>query len=180
MVMKIFLLLMIVFAVFAVQAKTVRIAVIYLGIFSLISSFVYLLYQAPDVAIAEAIIGSTLSTILYLTALQKHNIFSIYYTEENSDTMHDKYINKGHIRILNLIESFCVSKELEPHVVYTTEPVDQIIEHSSYDIIVGRKEDEVFIYGDKQNYQIDSLQEYVKKSKKSNVNFILQDETEGD
>ena len=72
MTLKIFLFLMILFAAIAIQTEKPVRGAIYLGVFSLICSFVFLLYAAPDVAIAEAIIGSTLSTILYLVALYKY------------------------------------------------------------------------------------------------------------
>jgi uncharacterized MnhB-related membrane protein len=73
MLLNIFLFLLIAFAIIAIQTTKLIRGAIYLGIFSLISSFCFLLYGAPDVAIAEAIIGSTLSTILYLVALYKYN-----------------------------------------------------------------------------------------------------------
>lgn len=68
---QIFLLLLLLFAVLALQQRRLRVAVIYLGVFSLLSSIVYLFHRAPDVAMAEAVIGSTIATILYLVALRK-------------------------------------------------------------------------------------------------------------
>jgi len=69
---KIFLIILVVLALVALNTPKLRRAVVYLGIFSLVSSFVYLLYGAPDVAIAEAVIGSTIATVLYLVALKKY------------------------------------------------------------------------------------------------------------
>ena len=66
-----FLLLLLLFAILALQQPRLRIAIIYLGVFSLLVSFAYLQHQAPDVAMAEAVIGSTLATVLYLVALRK-------------------------------------------------------------------------------------------------------------
>ena len=73
---QISLIMLIVLAIATVQTRKLRNAVIYLGVFSLGMSFVYILYNAPDVAIAEAVIGSTLATILYLVALKKYRIFT--------------------------------------------------------------------------------------------------------
>ena len=67
---KIFLIGLIVLAIAAVNTSHLRRSIIYLGIFSLISSLVYLFYGAPDVAIAEAVIGSSLTTVLFLVALK--------------------------------------------------------------------------------------------------------------
>ena len=64
-------------AVATIEAKKLRRSVIYMGAFSLLSSFVYLLYNAPDVAIAEAFIGCTISVVLLLTALKKYRIINL-------------------------------------------------------------------------------------------------------
>ena len=66
-----FLLLLLLFAILTLQQPRLRIAIIYLGVFSLLVSFAYLQHHAPDVAMAEAVIGSTLATVLYLVALRK-------------------------------------------------------------------------------------------------------------
>ena len=65
------LILLIPLAIYAIQTRKLRNAVVILGAFSLVSSLVYLFYRAPDVALAEAVIGTTISTILYLVAMQK-------------------------------------------------------------------------------------------------------------
>lgn len=168
---RFFLILMIVFAVLAVRTRKLRRAVIHMGVFSLISSFAYLLYSAPDVAIAEAVIGSTLATILYLVALQKYKVFTIYYTNEDAAGINDKYISKGRGYILNMIEKFCISRELEPQVIYTTESLEQIISEHQYDLIVRQRDNRASIYGHKENYQLDSLQEYIYTKGDQNIDF---------
>ncbi len=75
---QIVLVLLIGMALYIVQTQKLRNAIIYMGVFSLSIAFVYMLYNAPDVAIAEAVIGSTLATILYLVALQKYKVFTIF------------------------------------------------------------------------------------------------------
>ena len=52
------------------EQKIVR-TIIYLGIFSLISSLCFLLFAAPDVAMAEAVV-SALSTIIYIVTFEKY------------------------------------------------------------------------------------------------------------
>jgi uncharacterized MnhB-related membrane protein len=171
---------MILFAILAIQTQTLRRAVIYMGIFSLISSFCYLIYSAADVAIAEAIIGSTLATILYLVALQKYKEFTIYYTSENYSIIDDNYIYKGGEGIINLIEQFCVAKELEPQVIYTIESVEYIKNSHQYDLIVRQKDNNTIIYGNKQNYLLDALQEYICDKGNEDINFIIYKVEEGE
>lgn len=66
---------LIVLALLIIQQSSLRVAIIYTGVFSLVNSLVYLYHDAPDVALAEAVIGSTLATVLYLAALRKQELF---------------------------------------------------------------------------------------------------------
>ena len=52
-------------------------AVVYSAALSACIAFGYLLLGAPDVALAEAIIGSALTTVIYLATLKKYRIFTI-------------------------------------------------------------------------------------------------------
>jgi len=74
---KIFLILLIVFALFSVFATNLKHAIICMGSFGLWMSFTYLYYHAPDVAIAEAVIASSLGTILYIITIKKYNDITI-------------------------------------------------------------------------------------------------------
>ena len=68
---RIFLIFWLVSAIFIVrERKSVRL-IIYLGIFSLISSLCFLLFGAPDVAMAEAVI-SAFSTIVFIVSFEKY------------------------------------------------------------------------------------------------------------
>lgn len=81
---KIVLILMIVISILVIHQKHLRIAVIWLGVFSLLASVAYLFRHAPDVAIAEAVIGSTLATVLYLVVLRKQEQLLESEVQENS------------------------------------------------------------------------------------------------
>ncbi|TYQ15602.1 UNVERIFIED_CONTAM: putative MnhB-related membrane protein [Acetivibrio alkalicellulosi] len=173
MVINIFLMLIIVFAILSIQSNSLRRAVIYLGILSLVSSFCYLLYGSPDVAIAQAVIGSTLSTILYLVALKKYKLFTIYYVLQNTDTEELDSDNTER-KVIDIIESFCFERELEPDVVHTSENLENIEAHYQYDVIVLQKERGICLYGNKENYLLDSLQKHLVKKlgNKLNVSYV--------
>lgn len=68
--------LLIIFALFSVFAKNLKRAIIGSGVFGLWISIAYMFYQAPDVAIAEAIISSCLATILYVVTMKNYNDIS--------------------------------------------------------------------------------------------------------
>ncbi len=63
--------IMIVAAILAVYQKSLLSAIIAAGAISLLASIVYLILSAPDVAMTEAAIGSGLTTIVFLFALNK-------------------------------------------------------------------------------------------------------------
>lgn len=120
---------MVVFAFMAIQAKKLRRAVIYLGVFSLMSSFAYLLCSAPDVALAEAAIGCTLTTVLYLVAVKKYKVFTIFYiTDVSSRATKPDY--------LHILEECLIASEYEPQVVYTHLSVEKLQSDFTYDFIV--------------------------------------------
>ena len=87
----IFLALLLASVIMVVVTENLIHAAIYMGTFSTLSAVVFLLLGAPDVALAEAIIGSTLSTIIYLIAIKKFRLFTIYYIcDEEYDLLHKK------------------------------------------------------------------------------------------
>ena len=176
MLLKMILIAMVVLAIIAVETNKLRRVVIYLGIFSLVSSFAYLLYSAPDVAIAEAIIGSTLATILYLVAIKKYSVFTIYYLTGDNSKPTNSQIAKTRNDFLNLIENHCLEKELEPQVIYSPEDIDHIVINHQYDLIVEQFPDSFRVYGNKENYQLDELYKSIVSKSKKKVEFIREEQ----
>jgi len=64
-------LIMISAAVLALKSKKIVAAIIASGVISLLASIIYLLLAAPDVAMTEASIGSGLTTIVFLYAINR-------------------------------------------------------------------------------------------------------------
>lgn len=62
---------MVVSAGLAMYVKDLVSSVIAVGVVSLFASILYLILQAPDVAMTEAAIGAGLSTLIFLYALHK-------------------------------------------------------------------------------------------------------------
>jgi putative multicomponent Na+:H+ antiporter subunit B len=72
MIPRLLLLLLLPFlAVFVITRRRRLTAVIGMGLFGLILAAIYLLLNAPDVAITEAAIGAALVTFLYILAIRK-------------------------------------------------------------------------------------------------------------
>jgi len=72
--------LLVVIAIGTIVTNFIRKAIILSGVLSILASFLYILLLAPDVALAEAVIGCTLSTVILLMAIQYLEVVQIVYT----------------------------------------------------------------------------------------------------
>ena len=68
---EIFLLILIVTALIAIEMKDLLNAAIVLAAFSLILTFLFFSLHALDIAMAEAAIGAGVSTVLFVVAISK-------------------------------------------------------------------------------------------------------------
>jgi uncharacterized MnhB-related membrane protein len=154
------LLLATVLAVAAVFTRILRHAVVFLGIFSLLCSFLYLYFGAPDVAIAEAVIGSGLVMLLYLTALKRYRTYRICVTDESGSRIEDRGLIAATRRspLIQEIEAFCISRELEPEVVFSPDDVESLKQRRRYDLIISNAEEGAVIYGQQDNYLVEELE----------------------
>jgi len=173
---QIALVLLVIMAIVTVQTQKLRNAVIYLGIFSLSISFVYMLYNAPDVAIAEAVIGSTLATILYLVALQKYKVFVIYYHVHSGEVNDKHYTHKKNSELLKLLEVFCAKQELEPQIIYTTEEKENIMKLHQYSIIIEDHNEQLTLFAHSENCKADFLESYLNQHDLSPFTIVKCDE----
>lgn len=157
--LQISLVALVVIAIITVQTQRLRNAVIYMGVLSLTSSFVYLLYNAPDVAIAEAVVGSTLATVLYLVALRKYRLFTIFICLPYGDPAIHQAPRRWNPAIAEAIETFCAKKELEPQFILTTENIEAIMAKRQYGLILDatNAEQPIRLIGHPENYQLEGL-----------------------
>ncbi|WKY48848.1 DUF4040 domain-containing protein [Eubacteriaceae bacterium ES3] len=161
MIEKIFLVGMFVLAIFAINTPHLRRSIIYLGIFSLISSLVYLLHGAPDVAIAEAVIGSTITTVLFLVALNKSRVFVIYYGNIDFNSDISKLTIKTRGQLLKNIEKFLIDQEFEPQLILTTKSYDSILETEAFDLLIYQDNHQLLITGPDE-YHMDAIETFLK------------------
>ena len=72
--LNVFLIMLVLLALVTLEIKNLLNAVIVFGAFSLVLSLIFYYLHAPDVAIAEAAIGSGFTTIIFLLAIKKRGI----------------------------------------------------------------------------------------------------------
>ncbi|MDR2703774.1 MAG: DUF4040 domain-containing protein [Cellulomonadaceae bacterium] len=70
-------LMLIVFAILTIAASCLKHAIILSSVFGLWASLAYLLYHAPDVSVSEAVVSSTLGTILLVLTIRKYTDVSL-------------------------------------------------------------------------------------------------------
>jgi len=61
----------IVFALLAVHAKDLLFSVVFLVVVSISLALIFLVLQAPDIAITEAAVNAGLTTLIYVIAIKK-------------------------------------------------------------------------------------------------------------
>lgn len=162
MILDLFYLSLIIFAILAVQSRSLRNAVICLSVFSLVCSIVYLLLNAPDVAIAEATIGCTLSTILYLVALKKYRIFTVYYNCYFNDEIHLASLQKERDQIHRILRDFATSQELQLDLINTATSFTKLKESATCDVVIFHSPNGIWLHGIKNSYQYQKLLELLK------------------
>lgn len=177
MTANILLITLVLLAIIALNTPKLRRAVVYLGVFSLISSFLYLLYGAPDVAIAEAVIGTTITTVLYLVALKKYQVFTIYFCSDPNDP-NSRNLTKNS-PFLNSLESFLIKREMEPQIIYSEKPIKTILSQDKFDLAICQTDQTTWIYGSVDDYQLDALEDYLLTNH-GDLNIHLIRYTEGD
>lgn len=178
--LPIVLIAMTVFAIAALQTASLRHAVIYLSVFSLLCSFAYALYQAPDVAIAEAVIGCTLSTVLYLVAIKKYRIFRVYYSNQvqQLDLLPQSHVLRNNL--ITMMDLYMHDHELEMDVVPTKEMFDDIHGKHDYDVIIEHTDQGLKMYGAQSNYLYDGLTSHLIEHNAFDIEYEYILEEEGD
>jgi uncharacterized MnhB-related membrane protein len=71
MIIDILLILLVITSILFIGSKTLFQSLILLSFNTLLLVFVLFLFQAPDVAITMAVVGTGATTILYLTVMKK-------------------------------------------------------------------------------------------------------------
>ena len=148
-------------AFITVQSRRLRRSVIYLGIFSLMSSLTYLVLYAPDVAIAEAIIGCTISVILFLTAIKRYKTFTIYYVPEKDDAHSQEFIER--------FEQYLTDNEFDPQLIHTSLDDENLHESERFDVLIVHHGDTMTLYSSSTSYHSPLIRAFLDKKEIASV-----------
>lgn len=154
---------LIILALFIVLSDNLRHSIIYLGVFSLAMAVAYLYYNAPDVALAEAAIGVGLSTVMYLIAMKKIDIYDICYVNEAGE-FSDEYIFEFRHQVIRPLEEFLEqTEEVEPQITYTDHSINQVLVEDNHDFIIHQKDNKTYLYGHKSDTVFRDVVENIQK-----------------
>lgn len=175
MIDTIILLIMIVLAVLTFHTRLLRTAIIYLSVISLLAAAIYLRSAAPELAIAEAAIGSGLVALLYLAALKRNRVYTLAVVAEGRhERLIDPYIR--HIersRALKKIRHFFVIREFEVQVVFVPESLEEALQNSAYDLVLREDEQGIAAFVDDDNYIMLELEMMLQmQGAESDLRFI--------
>lgn len=158
------LILMGVFAALAIHSPLIRLSVIYLAVFSLLAAFLYVLFAAPELAIAEAVIGSGLVTLLYLAALKRSHVYTIGVVTTRNVVMHsglvsDRYAERiERSKAVQEIRDFFIRREFETQLVFLTVPTGQALLDPAYDLVLAEDGEDLVVYTDEESYVMVELE----------------------
>lgn len=145
----ILLILIVVVALAAVFSNRLIKSIIYLEVFSLICAVIFIFEGAPDVAIAEAVIASTLVAITTIVTIQQYKKIKIFYINLEYDSRKT--------RIHKFIEKSCQDTSIMPlfvnlhklnmkrHLKKTKNNCDVIVTHNGADVMFHFNEDNKYV-----------------------------------
>ncbi len=148
------------FVVMIIHTNQMRLAIVYLAVFSLLAALLYLLYAAPELAIAEGIIGSGIVTLLYLAALKKNRVYTVGVVSIPSRLKvedHYMYTLEGS-EALKDIRDFFVRREVEVQVVFLDIPLERALDNTAYDLILSDDGKQITAHTDEDNYVMVELE----------------------
>ncbi len=178
--LEIVLVSLVVIAIIIINTNSLRNAVIYNAVFSMALSYTFLIYNAPDLAIAEAVISSVMTTIIYFVALKQYSIFTVFCHVSEGEVGDSHYRDEHHTHIVELIREYCLKQSLEPYFIYTTSDSKKIMEDHSYELIIEDGDDGmVNILAHIENIKIPELKQYIfDRERHDDINFVFVEDME--
>jgi len=150
--LNLFLLLALGAAVLTVVTDQTLSAVIYSGVLSTLAALCYVFVGAPDVALAEVIIGSVLSTVVFLTALRKYKLFTVCWQRRGEEEQESAR------KVAVLIRNVLKAHDLESHLIISRESIPDC------DLTVREEEEGVTLRGEMESVYMRELREAAQRA----------------
>lgn len=161
--------LLILLSIFTIFSSSIRKAVILNGIVSTLAAFTFLQLIAPDVALAEAVIGSTLSTIVILMAIRHIRVIHVVYSLSDGEKED----------LLGLFEELYADKSHDVQYASNDDGILQnFMNYPNVDFIVEMNEERVFLYSGREGSDFEMLKSKLDGFRNKEL-IILEPDEEG-
>lgn len=143
--------------------NSIRKAILLSGVLSIIVSFSYILLLAPDVALAEAVIGSTLSTIILFMAIQYLEVVHVLYTIDEI----------SYSELTKVFSDVYIIEEYDVHFTVNNErPELNLYRYSHVDYFVVENEEEIVVVSRRKDEKNQSIVEGIQKVTNKPIQFV--------
>ncbi len=117
-------------------------AVVYSGTLSVFTTLCYLLLGAPDVALAEAVIGATVASAIFLITLKKYRVFNVYLVGNKS--------NQRFMKMTKTIVKTLKKHDIQPNILITDsdESVFKLFSLQNSDLVAIERGDVIELHGE--------------------------------
>ncbi len=155
--MRILLLVLLLIATLSVvTAKDNLKAVIIFSVFSMLCAFMYYLYQAPDVAIAELAIGAAIIPLIYVIAISRHRKFIVL------NLLKDDFIDEGS-RGYRVLQDFCTHFGLDIEILTESAGQKRMFLHPrDIDLVITHEENHYLFSGRSSSYLFNKLEDLTR------------------
>lgn len=155
--------LLVIIVVGIIFSSSIRKAIILSGVLSILASFSYILLLAPDVALAEAVIGCTLSTIILMMAIQYLEVVHIVYTIEAIP----------YSEFAKVFSNVYVKEKYDVHFTANKEnPELNLYRYAHLDYFVVEKMEKIFIFSRLEDKKVQLVIEGIENITDKPVEFI--------
>ena len=144
--------LLIIVSIYIINGKSIRRSIILNGTLSLLASFTFILLFAPDVALAEAVIGSTISTMVLLFAIRNLRVIHVIYNPK--DFKYDEI--QGVFARIYKAESYDV--QFTSNTEYVGHNVHR---YRHLDYYIARKDEEILFFSRREGQDRDEIQQFL-------------------
>ncbi len=144
MFLTIILIFMLLSAILTVITDKMFTAVVYSSVLSAFTTLAYLLLGAPDVALAEAVIGSTLATAIFLVTLKKYRIFTVYLVGKRGDPLAT--------HVLQVITRTLKQLDIEPNILQIQADAHELFSHPNCDLVAEQKNGNMILHGEQHSH----------------------------
>lgn len=163
--------ILIIISIFIILSKNYLKIVISFSVFSLMCASLYFFLSAPDLALAEAAIGSAIIPFIFLIAISKQRKFLVIsHIDENDDFLQNKDEKKG--KGYRLLDEFTKhynlklvindSKYDELHGIFRVRDVDLVVEKCEVT-------DKYLLKGKNSSILMNKLEQMTKGDKKIKI-----------